>query len=241
MSNAIQQATPQAPRSGSPDSATTARRMRPGGNGTGPSAPLATPQKLRRRPALIVLSGLLIAVGAALAAWLATTIGNTHPVVAIRTDVARGDQISREDLLVVSVGTDPALRTVPGQEIDSLVGRYAKRDLGAGGLLTQDSVTDRLVPAADQALVGVALTPAQMPARGVQPGNQVRLVATPRSQDDPPSAAPPTYPAVIVQVQPIGQEGVSVVDLLVPRSQAATIAAVAATGRVALVLDPSRS
>jgi hypothetical protein len=198
---------------------------------------LPTPPRLRRRPILIALSLVFVAVGALLAAYLVTALADTQPVVAVRADVARGQVIERSDLLVVDISPDPALKTVPGDQLESLVGKFARVDLAAGGLVTSSAVTDQNLPAAGESLVGISLTPAQLPAHPLSPGDNVRIVTTPRQQDDPPTKAPTSVTATVVGTRPVGDQGQVVVNVTVPQSAAAQLAAVAATGRIALILD----
>src|ERR1035437_7569192 len=220
-------------------------RVVAGGGRPGPGPPptpqtgdrIPSPPKPRRRPILIALCILFVTVGALLAAWLTTVVGHTQPVVAVRVTVARGETITQNDLVVVSISPDPTLKTVPGAELASRVGQHAAFDMPAGGLVTSNSVTNTSIPAAGQSLVGVSLTPAQLPAQPLRSGDNVRVVTTPRQQDDPPSSVPPSVPATVVSTLSAGTNGQVVVDVTVPEADAATLAATAATGRVALVLD----
>jgi hypothetical protein len=198
---------------------------------------IPSPPKTRRRPILIALCILFVTVGALLAGWLTTVVGHTQPVVAVRVTVARGETITQNDLVVVSISPDPSLKTVPGADLPSLVGQRAAFDLPAGGLVTNNSVTNASIPAAGQSLVGVSLTPAQLPAQPLRSGDKVRVVTTPRQQDDPPSSVPPAVSATVVSTRSVGDNGQVVVDVTVPAVDAATLAATAATGRVALILD----
>jgi hypothetical protein len=87
-------------------------------------------------------------------------------------------------------------------------------------------------------VVGVSLPPALMPAVALQSGDQVRIVATPGQQGDVAAGATPqSITATVVGVRSAGGSGQSVVDVSVPFEQAAELAARAATGKVALVLD----
>lgn len=199
--------------------------------------PTLTPPKTQRRPLLIALSIVLIAVGALLAAYLTTVVGNTVPVVAVRTDVPRGAVIERGDLVEARINPDPALVTVPFFQVGTLVGRRAAADLHAGGLVSPTSITDTVTPAAGQTLVGVALTRAQLPTRPLQAGDQVRIVYTPRSQDPLPTKKVPTIKATVVSTADIADGTQVVVDLTIPTATAENLAALAATGRVALIVD----
>ena len=200
-----------------------------------PSVP--SPPKLRRRPTLIALGVALIALGGLTAAWLTTTVGNTTAVLAVAADVDRGDVITDTDLTVAQVATDPVLDPVPSGDRREVVGQRAARDLTEGTLLTATSLTGQLLPAPGDSLVGATLRPSQLPARPLRTGDQVRLVDTPRDQDDPPTAAPNTTTATVVGTRELPDTGETVVDLSVPQDQGAELAARVATGRVALVLD----
>lgn len=193
---------------------------------------------MQRRPLLWALAIVLIAVGALVAGYLVTVVGNTTGVVAVRTDVARGAVIQRDDLVEARINPDPNLSTVPTSQIDSLVGRRAAVDLHAGGLVSPQSITDTVIPASGQALVGVALTRAQLPTQALKAGDRVQIVFTPRAQDPAPAKAPAFVPATVVN-PPAGIEDSPqvVVDVTIDQAAAPNLAAVVATGRVALVLD----
>ena len=207
---------------------------------TGPEAAaqlLAAPPKLRRRPLLVAASVAAVVLGALLAVWAYTSTSNTQEVVAARNTVPRGQAITREDLMVARVGVDPALTPIPASELDALVGQRPAVDMAAGGLLTRQNLASTVVPAKGTAIVGVSLTPAMMPATPLQNGDTVRIVSTPGAQGDPAATAEPqVITATVVTVHP-GTDEHTVVDVSVPAPQAAQLAARAATGKVALVLD----
>jgi len=205
--------------------------------GEGSSAAVATPPKLRRRTGLIALGIALVCLGGAGAAYLATSVGDTRPVLTLREDVARGEVIEASDLTVARINGDPALRTVAESERDSIVGQRAAVDLSAGSILTPQSTTTELIPATGQSLVGVPLSPDQLPSQGLTSGDAVRIVATPREQDDPPGVAPTIYEATVVSTATLPDTGQVVVDVTVPAASAGQLAAQVATGRIALVLD----
>jgi hypothetical protein len=198
---------------------------------------VAPPPKLRRRPMLVALGVTLIALGGLAAAWLTTVVGNTQPVLVLRADVDRGTVIESGDLTVARIGVDPAVTPVPDSQRDQVIGKRAASDLSAGSLLTPGSLTDQVIPAAGESLVGVTLTRAQLPARPVRAGDVVRIVSTPRDQDDPPASEPAVLEAVVVGSRVLADTGQVVVDVRVPARDAADLAARVATGRVALVLD----
>lgn len=186
---------------------------------------------------MIGLGAALIALGGLGAAWLTTVVGDTRPVLALRADVSRGAVIEADDLTMARVGRDPALNPVPESRRGEVVGQRAAQDLAAGSLLTPGSVTEKVIPGAGQSLVGVALTAAQLPGRALLPGDRVRIVNTPPAQADPPAGEPRAIRATVVESRGQPDTGLTVVDVTVPVRSAADLAARAATGRVALVLD----
>jgi len=203
----------------------------------GGGAALTPPPKRRRSPILIAAGVAAITVGALIAVWAYTATSNTEAVVAVRNTVERGATIEASDLMIVQVGADPALNPIPESKADSLVGQRAALDLSAGGLVTAEAITADVVPVSGQSVVGVSLTPAQMPAMSLQTGDAVRVVATPGDQGDVGSSDPASIGATVVSVGKPGVDGQIVVDVDVPESAAGELAARAATGKVALVLD----
>lgn len=200
---------------------------------------MAPPPKLRRRPLLWALGIALIALGALGAAYVATAVSDTTSVIALRSDVDRGQVISAEDLVIAQVSVDPALAPVSAGDEETVIGQRATRDLNAGSLLTGDSYSTQVIPGAGESLVGVALTPAQMPADGLRPGESVRIVNTPREQDELPKTPPATIAATVVDVVELGDLSTIIVNVTVPTEVAVDLASLVATTRVALVVDSS--
>jgi hypothetical protein len=215
----------------------TAPVTSPAGRPAAISPSIAPPPKLRRRPMLVVASIAAICLGALLAVWAYTSTSTAREVVAARTTVQRGEVIDRDDLIVVRVSLDPALHPVPASSLDSLVGQRAAMDLPAGGLLTAEAVTATVLPAKGSSVVGVSLPPALLPGEPLQAGDHVRVVATPGQQGDVTEGEQRAIAATVVGVYPDAQTGQTVVSVQVPYAAAAELAARAATGKVALVLD----
>lgn len=203
-----------------------------------PAAPsLAPPPKLRRRPALVVAALVAICLGALLAAWAWTATTKTHEVLVARDTIDRGSVIRADDLARVRVSADPALRSVPASQFESVVGQRAAYDVAAGAMLTPESFSQAVVPDANNSIVGVALTPAQAPGLDLATGDRVRVVVTPPQGAETPEGVPQFSEATVAGVRVSDETGQLIVDLLVPHADAAVLAARAATGNVALVLD----
>ena len=129
------------------------------------------------------------------------------------------------------------LRPVDATKLDDIAGQRAAADLPAGSLLTPDSVTPELTPAATKSVVGIALTPSQRPNVDLRSSDNIRIVETPVSQGDPPVDTPAAIKATVISVAPVEGGDAVIVNVEVATSDAADLAARAATGRVALVLD----
>ena len=193
--------------------------------------------KRRRRPWLFALCAALVAAGALGSAFAFTSVTDTQAVLVVSRDINRGETIEAGDLSVVRIGVDPTLNPVPGSQMAKLEGSRAAADLWAGTLLTEAAVTDQLVPGQGESLVGISLTPAQMPSEPLRAGDTVRIVTTPGDQGEVTNQDPVTVEAIVVGVSLVPETGETVVDVSVPEGDAADLAARAATRRVALVLD----
>jgi hypothetical protein len=203
-----------------------------------PPGPLK-PTRARRRPALIALGLALVALSVLAAVYLASTLGQTYEALAIKGNIARGATITAADLAPVGLPTGPSLlQSIPAAELDQTVGKIAATDLKKGQLLTPAHLVEELQPAAGRSIVGVALAPNQMPGTGeLRAGDAVRVIETPASGGEPPTTAPFAIPATVVGTDPSPIGDQMIVDVEVTSANAAGLAARAATGRVAIVID----
>src|SRR5699024_9719055 len=117
------------------------------------------------------------------------------------------------------VGVDPALQVIPGDQMAQFVGQRAALDLATGSLLTRAAVTEQVIPADGQSVVGLALTPALMPGEPLRVGDNVRVVITAGAQGDPSALEQePLAQAEVVGVVSPGMDGAgatTVVSVLV--------------------------
>lgn len=202
-----------------------------------PPGPLK-PTRARRRPALIALGLALVALSVLGSVYLTTSLGQTYQVLAVTKEVARGSALTAGDIAVVELPTGPTtLEPIAADEFDLIVNQVATTDLMPGQLITEKSITPELQPAAGQSIVGVALAPNQMPTNLPKSGDAVRIVETPATGGEPPAEAPFSIAATVVSAEPSTLGDQTVVDVQVASNNAAALAARAATGRVALVID----
>jgi hypothetical protein len=215
-------------------------RSRKGKSAAPASQPTQRPTKRRRRPALVGLGVALIGLGALAMVYLTTTVGQTYQVLALSTEVARGETIEATDLVAVDLPSGPtSLAPVRADQLDAAVGQVATADLLPGSLLTAASLTPQLGPESGTSIVGVSVTQAQMPGTGLRAGDKIRVVATPGEGGEEMIEDPQTIDATVIAVKGSDLSDAITIDVEVPEDVAPGLAAQVATGRVALVLDPA--
>ncbi|MFG2405357.1 SAF domain-containing protein [Streptomyces brevispora] len=213
--------------------------------GLTPPTPPRTLATRRRRPALIGLSVALIAAGGLAGAYTVLSSGERTPVLMVAKQVPYGAVVTERDLAVVSVGLDPALKPVAAADKDEIIGKRAATDLLAGSLMTGGSVTDKPLLDENQQLVGLRLKPGQLPSTPLSPGRSVLVVSTPdaaanadgKKQDE----IPKTLPAEVIRVGEPDTSGNLTVDVSVAATDGAVLAARAASGDIALVVEPKKA
>ena len=202
-------------------------------------APALPPPRRRRRPALLALALALVVLGALGAAYLATSLGQTSPVIAMARQVPWGQTITAADLVEARVSSDPALAPIPYADRDQVIGMVAATTLTAGSLLTREALTEEPLPPPGQQLVGVGVTAVQLPTTQLRPGDEVLLVPGASSGGVGAPAAsgtPRTVEATVVQSGSPGTDGLRVVDVLVDAADGPDVAARAAAGLIAIVV-----
>lgn len=190
----------------------------------------------RRNPVLLAAGAALVVTGAAGVAWLVTSVADTKPVLVTTHSLDAGEVIGLDDLAVAQVSLDPTVASVPASQRDSIVGQRTATALAGGQLLTPGSVTDAPLPEPGSSLVGVAVSPSQLPAADLKPGDPVTLVAGFREGSELPTAPPSSMPAAVAGTRTL-DDGRVVVDVTVPTARAAMLAGWVSTGRVVIVRE----
>lgn len=221
---------------------TTASTTQVTGNGqTRPAlrAPIVVPPKGRRRPSLIVAGVALATLGALVAVWLVASAGQRTGVVVLARDVPYGAVLTAEDVRVAQVSLEPEVGSVAADAMETVVGQVAAVDLVAGAVLAPGQVTTAGPPGAGEVVVPLPLPPARVPARGLVPGDRLLVVDTPPEQAEPPTGEPASFEVIVAAVGPADLNGVVVVDVVAATGDGPALAARAATGRFALVVQPA--
>lgn len=206
---------------------------------TRPAPTPLSPVRPRRRRAVQGLGVAMVAVAALAAAWVVQSSGSTTSVVAVARDVSAGAVLQAQDLRPVDISVDPALETIGAQDMSALVGQRAVTNLMAGQTLTQSAVAETLTPQEGFALVGVTVTPAQMPSEPLTGGDKVLIIDTPVAQGEPPTQEPDSIQARVVSTAPVPDTGQTIINVTVADAEAASLAARVATGRIAVIVLPA--
>lgn len=233
----------EAPEVGARSRPARSRRASPGSvEAVVPAVP-QPPVRGRRNPKWIALGIVALCVGALGSFFLYNDLSKAQTVVAVDTTVYRGSVVKATDLVTVTVGSTPGIRTVPAGELTRLVGQRAVVDLMAGSLLPAEAIAPVAMPASKRALVGISLAGGRAPQGFLLPGSSVRLIAL------PPDGAEPTYDdqysnlaiqARVVDAAP-SPDGLSqLINVDVAADQAATVGTLAAQSRLVVVRDAER-
>lgn len=220
---------------------TSTARVTTNGRGGFPAARLGASLPTRqKRPGYVALAIVLIVGLAALGAYFYSKAGQKTPVVMVVKDVPAGHVISRDDLSTVNVAG--GVTAVAGSNIDSVVGEVATVELLPNTLLQRSMVTSASPLPASSAMVGVELKPGQLPATGLSAGAQVQVLQLPNKTATALAASGSENTTVLSGSATVyattpdpSQTGGTLATLIVPKADAAAIAAASSAGLVALI------
>jgi hypothetical protein len=198
----------------------------------------------RRNPKWIALGIVALCLGALLSYAVYNRVAAETTVIMMAATVYRGETVEASDLAVVQLSGEAVRKSIPAAQLDALVGQKAVYDLPAGTMPVPGAIDEVVIPDSGRAVVGIKLSTGRAPAALLTPGSPARLVVLPPASTTEPDTtdklAGKTYPATIVDQVP-GADGASIViNVDVASGQAATIAMLAASDRIAVVRDPAR-
>jgi hypothetical protein len=212
-------------------------------NGRIASAP-ARLESRRFGRAAIAVAGLLVIVSAVAVCGLVLYARGGTAYLAVARPVAFGQPITAADLTTVRLAPGSVLTPIPASEQNTVVGSAAARPLEPGDLLTRAAVASGPVIAAGKRVVAVPLKAGQAPARPLAPMTKVQLVELPADTGGPAQQpgsgrqpALPTAEGVVLSVKELDYGAGVVADVIVDQAAAVNLAAAAAAGRVALVVN----
>lgn len=196
------------------------------------AAAVPLPPKARKRWGLFAAGILVVCIGVLGSVWLYRTTTTAVPVVAAARNIDRGAEIKREDLIVVRVEKDVALRTISGDDVGSLVGQRALLDVAEGSLVAPGAVGKKIEPGRNVSQIAVPVNPAMVPT-GLVAGDVVRFVPVDSGQS---GASEPVSATVVAVRLASSNSAKDVLEVSVPEGAAASLAALVGDD-VAVILD----
>lgn len=136
-----------APTAGTSGSASTARGFQPAA----------------RRRNRIAAGALLAAVAIGGNALVYSSLNTSEPVVQVVRDVPAGARLTADMLRTVDADVDATVNVIPGDDLDALVGRYAKVRLVSGSLIVAEALQDEPLVAPGSAVVAVQVDEGSLP------------------------------------------------------------------------------
>lgn len=201
-----------------------------------------------RLPEVVVGVAMMVAFALGAVLWHLSTTERVA-ALALSRPVHRGTVIGRADLRVVYLPGDGAVAHLDRTRASVVLGRTARADMPAGTLLTAASVDSGESLGAGEGVVGLSLSPGQVPVDELVPGDLVDVVSAagpgspPQAAPDVANVVPDPAPSGIVAsgaaVYAVGKEGVQgkrVVSIRLPKDDANRVAMAAERGDVRLVL-----
>lgn len=219
---------------------------------TGPARSAAATRRSTRRG--LIISVLVVLVGGVVAFAGAQILTKHSRVLAVSSNVPIGATITANDLTVASVTKDRNLSPVPASQKSQVVGTVAQVGLVKGELLTRGQFGPSSAFTAGQMLVALALKQGQFPARGLAAGQQVLIVSTPGTNalsgattgagaGGPSSVSSGSGAGIDATVAEVGSLNaatqVTVVDVRVDAAAGVSVAQLASTGNLAVILLPA--
>jgi hypothetical protein len=193
----------------------------------------------RRRQLPLVVVGVLLVLGCALAfADASLHLGSREEVLVLAQPVAAGQVLSAGDLRSARVSTGSGLAVVPVAAERSVVGRRAAVALVAGALLTTSEVGAVPPVGAGFDEVAVGLKPGAYPP-DVAPGDRVQVVPIASSSGSSTAGAtsgsPVAATVLAVDAAPADTSNPTVLSLQVAKRDAGEVASLAAAGQASVI------
>lgn len=179
-------------------------------------------QPAARRRNRIAAGVLLAAVAIGGNALVYSSLNSSTAVVQVVADVPAGSRITADMLRTVDVDADSTVNVIAGDDLDSLVGRYAKVRLISGSLVVAEALQSEPLVAADSAVIAIQVTEGGLP-NGLRERVPVLLVMPAASGESAPTSIEGRVVGLPQQTtSALGRQSLSVE---VARVDAATVAA----------------
>ncbi len=208
------------------------------GNNSGAGA---TKTKPRIRPAMLITGTAVIAVAGLGAGALASfTQPIDSEVLITTTTIAAGKEIKATALTKTRMQVPVGVTAFAASDLPAVTKMLASAQLTPGTVLTSDNVArERLVPQG-KTVVGIPLESGRLPGVPLVAGAPVRLVEVPDKTNFTTVTATRSFKAVVYSVDLPSDKAMvatTMVNVIVAQADANELAGLAASGRLALVID----
>jgi hypothetical protein len=195
-----------------------------------------TPVRTRRSWIWIAGSAALILGGSLVNVVLFTSSVHPHDVFIVTHNIPRGSTLAAQDLTTLSLAGDQASVGIASTAPADVIGKVATVDLPKGSLITPASLAATQQVPTGQALVGISLKPAQLPAQPLTAGDHVEIVPIAATNTPSLPVTTSTISGIVSDTADNQQSGTTIVDVYVSETVAADLTSRAAAGTVALYL-----
>jgi hypothetical protein len=132
----------------------------------------------RRRPLLVLVSAVVVFTSVVGFASLYSSANHQVAVLYATQTIQLGQKFVAGQLGQTDAALSGDVSAIPVADASELAGARAAVTIPAGSLLTTADLTDSSPIGNGDAVVGLALKAGQLPAEGVEPGDQVMIVQT---------------------------------------------------------------
>lgn len=217
---------------------TRATRTTTNAGATVVSPPVVQPVRARRSRLYAAAAIALVIVGGLASVLLYTNASHTQQVLVAATDLDRGHVIQATDLTTISIADGQTSKAIDASQAGSVIGTIATVDLPTGSLITAESHAATLAVPDGQALVGLYLAPAHMPAQPLVAGDEVTIVPVASAEGGAAPSSSGTVTGIVSSTAFDEVSGNTIVDVYVGQTVAADLAGRASAGGVAIYLMP---
>lgn len=200
--------------------------------------------KVRRRQLPLVVVGVLLVLGCALAfADASLHMGSREEVLVVAQPISAGQMLTTADLQSAQVSTGSGVQVVPASEEASVVGRSVAVPLVPGALLTRTEVGSSSAVGSDSDVVAVGLKSGAYPP-DLAPGDRVQVIPVSSSSSgsgsetgtaDATNGTPVSATVLAVQEAASESDHPTVFSIQVSKGDADEVAALAAAGQASLI------
>jgi hypothetical protein len=125
-----------------------------------------------------LVSLVVVCASIAIFADLYASADHQTSVIIVTETIEQGQLIAGSQLGAATASISSGVTAIPVADASQLSGQRAAVTIEAGSLLTPEDVTTAAPIASGDAVVGLALKAGQLPAAGVEAGDQVQIVQT---------------------------------------------------------------